>query len=183
MMTLMKEMTARIPNRNEHKQRLESFEAHEEGASQDSEASLFEVYLEEQANLRFTNQRLQTEKEKYEQQLQEEKEKINETVDNGKKKGVSGSTKGSSPRTMPLPSIRLTFGSVGCVLYVLGSIGKGTIVDRLDLKFLLHLNARTVGNPATRTKMPLPLTRRSITLAIGSVGCVHRMYRKEHHCQ
>jgi hypothetical protein len=47
---------------------------------------------------------------------------------------------------------------------------KGAIVDRLDLEFLLHLNARTVGNPATRTKiLPLPLTRRSNILAIGSV--------------
>ena len=94
MMTLKKEMTARIPDRNERKQRLENFEAHEEGASQDSAASLFELYLEEQTNFRFTNQRLQTEKEKYEQQRQEEK--VDETVDNGKKKGKSDSTNGSS---------------------------------------------------------------------------------------
>jgi hypothetical protein len=95
MMTLKKEMTARIPDQNERKQRLEeNFEAHEEGASQDSAASLFELYLEEQTNFRFTNQRLQTEKEKYEQQLQEEK--VNETVDSGKKKGKSGNTNGSS---------------------------------------------------------------------------------------
>jgi hypothetical protein len=74
MMTLKKEMTARIPDRNERKQRLENFEAHEEDTSQDSAASLFELYLEEQTNFRFTNQRLQTEKKKYEQQLQEENE-------------------------------------------------------------------------------------------------------------
>jgi hypothetical protein len=94
MMTLKKEMTTCIPDRNERKQRLESFKSHEEGASQDSAASLFELYLEEQTNFRFTNQRLQTEKEKYEQQLQEEKEE--EKVDSGKKKGKSGSTNGSS---------------------------------------------------------------------------------------
>jgi hypothetical protein len=69
---------------------------HEEGASQDSAASLFELYRQEQTNFHFTNQRLQTEKEKYEQQQQEEKEKVNETVNNGKKKGKSGSTNGSS---------------------------------------------------------------------------------------
>jgi uncharacterized protein YjcR len=92
MMTLKKEMTARIPDRNERKHRLENFEAHEEGDSQDSAASLFEMYLEEQANLRFANQRLQTEKEKYEQQEEKEEEK----VDNGNKKSKSGSTNGSS---------------------------------------------------------------------------------------
>jgi hypothetical protein len=94
MMTLKKEMTARIPDRNERKQRLKNFEAHEEGASQDSAASWFELYLEEQTNFRFTNQRLQTEKKKYEQLLQEEK--VDETVDNGKKKSKSDSTNGSS---------------------------------------------------------------------------------------
>jgi hypothetical protein len=52
------------------------------------------LYLEEQTNFRFTNQRLQTEKKKYEQQLQEEK--VDETVDNGKKKSKSDSTNGSS---------------------------------------------------------------------------------------
>jgi hypothetical protein len=88
-------MTARIPDRNKRKQRLENFEAHEKGASQDSAASLFELYLEEQTNFRFTNQRLQTEKKKYEQQLQEEKEE-EEKVDNGKKKSKSDSTNGSS---------------------------------------------------------------------------------------
>jgi hypothetical protein len=97
MMTL-KEMTARIPDQNERKQQLESFESHEEGTSQDSAASLLELYLEEQTNFRITNQRLQTEKEKYEQQRQEEEvnETVNETVDNGKKKGKSGNTNGSS---------------------------------------------------------------------------------------
>jgi hypothetical protein len=107
MMTLKKEMTARIPDRNERKQRLENFEAHEEGASQDSAASLFELYLEEQTNFRFTNQRLQTEKKKYEQQLQEEK--VDETVDNGKKKRASPTAPMAAPRTMPLPSIDLTY--------------------------------------------------------------------------
>jgi hypothetical protein len=63
-MTLKKEMTARIPDQKKCKQCSESFEVHEEGASQDSAASFFEVYLEEQANLGFTNQHLQTEKEK-----------------------------------------------------------------------------------------------------------------------
>jgi hypothetical protein len=94
MVTLKKEMTARIPDQNECKQRLENFEAHEEGASQDSAASLFELYLEQQTNFRFTNQRLQTEKEMYEQQLQEEKEE--EKVDIGNKKSKSGNTNGSS---------------------------------------------------------------------------------------
>jgi hypothetical protein len=98
MATLKKEMTARIPDQNKRKQWLESFEANEEGASQDSAASLFEVYLQEQANFCFTNQRLQTEKEKYEQQQEEEKEeeKVDETVNNGNKNGKSGSTNGSS---------------------------------------------------------------------------------------
>jgi hypothetical protein len=32
---------------------------------------------------------------------------------------------------------------------------KGAIIDRLDLEFLFHLNARTVGNPATPRTAPL----------------------------
>jgi hypothetical protein len=99
MITLTKEMTARIPDQKELKQQLESFESHEEGTCQDIAASLFELYLQEQTNFRFTNQRLQTEKEKYAQQQQQEEkeeEKVDETVDNGKKKGKSGSTNGSS---------------------------------------------------------------------------------------
>jgi hypothetical protein len=96
-MTLKKEMTAHIHDQKEHKQQLKSVKAHEEGTSQDSAFSLFEVYLQEQANCRFTNQRLQTEKEKYEQQQLEEKEEEEKVNENGdKNNGKSGSSNGSS---------------------------------------------------------------------------------------
>jgi hypothetical protein len=80
------------------------------------------MYLEEQANLCFTNQRLQTEKEKYEQQLQEEKEE--EKVNNGKKR-ASPATPTAGPRTMPLPSIDLTyFWEFGMCVVCTGIYGK-----------------------------------------------------------
>jgi hypothetical protein len=108
MMTLKTEMTARFPDQNKCKQRLESFEFHEEGASQDSAASLFELYLQEQTNFCFTNKRLQTEKEKYEQQKKRSMKQSTMA-----RKRASPATPMAAPRTMPLPSIRLTFGSVG----------------------------------------------------------------------
>jgi hypothetical protein len=52
---LKKQMAEGIPDQNKCKQRLDSYEAHEEGTSKDSAAPLFADYIEEQGNLRFMN--------------------------------------------------------------------------------------------------------------------------------
>jgi hypothetical protein len=48
-------------------------------------------------------------------------------------------TRPATPRMMPLPLIRLTFGSVGCVLYVPECIERSAIVDKFESRMWLDL--------------------------------------------
>jgi hypothetical protein len=128
MMTLKKEMTVCIPDRSECKQQLGSFESHEEGTSQDSAASLFEVYLQEQANLSFHQPVLSNNNNHKKKKKKKSMRMVTKTMAN-----LAVPT--AAPTTMPLPSIRLAFGSVGCVLYVPESIERSAIVDQFDLQF------------------------------------------------